>query len=362
MSLYLGDKLIAGAGTPTLDTRNVGQIIQSAMPLSDAGLHLLDGSLLANGSYSAFIAYMASMYVSCPEIFDTESNWQQSVAEYGVCGKFVYDSVNNTVRLPKKSSTGRHLVKSTVNGTSWCDVYSDGWCEQGGRFQSNDNTNTTVTFLKAYKDTNYTPIVGQMLGSAGDATYWNWAIYSMTNSTMVIHNATNGNTNSCVWQTCGYIDASDLEQETVYPYIVIANSTKTEIEVDIDEIATDLNGKADTDLANITNDGKQAIINSLMPDYENVISVDGVARGTYTQVVKDSFVITWGADPYTENYYVYVSPDNGTTEYIVGRRYDDENGQTEEVSFSFFVPKGWSFTNNVENGYHARIYPLKGAQ
>lgn len=97
------------------------------------------------------------------------------------------------------------IVETYVNGTSWYRVYSDGWCEQGGRFQSNDATNTTVTFLKPYKDTNYTPIVGHMLGSAGASTYWNWAIYSMTNSTMVIHNATDGNTNSCVWQACGYI-------------------------------------------------------------------------------------------------------------------------------------------------------------
>ena len=36
-------------------------------------------------------------------------------------------------------------------------------------------------------------------------------------------------------------------------YIVIANTTKTAIEVDIDEIATDLNGKADTDLSNVAN-------------------------------------------------------------------------------------------------------------
>ena len=37
-----------------------------------------------------------------------------------------------------------------------------------------------------------------------------------------------------------------------YYYIVAATSTKTNIEVDIDEIATDLNGKADADLGNCT--------------------------------------------------------------------------------------------------------------
>lgn len=114
--------------------------------------------------------------------------------------------------------------------------------------------------------------------------------------------------------------------------------------------------------SNITNIGKQAIVNNVIMDYENVVSVDGITAGVYTQVAKDSFVVTWGSDAYLENYYVYVSPDNGTTKYVVGYRYDDENVQTEAVSFTFFVPKGWYFTNNVEGGYSARIYPLKGAQ
>lgn len=334
--------------------RNIGELVQSHIPLTDAGLHLLDGSLInGTGSYAEFVTYMAGLVSSYPDLFISESDWQQSVADYGVCGKFVYDSVNNTVRLPKLSSTGRYLIKSYSSGTSWYRIYSDGWCEQGGSFSG-----TSITFSKEFIDTNYGFAgVGTDGNTAGAANTLKLSDKLTTGCTYYTH----GN-NGGLWRAFGYIDISSYKADPLYQYIVISNSTKTEIEVDIDEIATDLNGKADTDLANITNAGKQAIVNSLMPDYENVISVDGVARRTYTQVVKDSFVITWGADPYIENYYVYISPDNGITEYIVGRRYDDENGQTEEVSFSFFVPKGWSFTNNVENGYHARIYPLKGAQ
>lgn len=233
-------------------TRIVGEIIESTIPLTNAGLHLLDGSIIiGNGVYSEFVTYMAGLVNTHPEIFDTESNWQQSVADYGVCGKFVYDSVNNTVRLPKKSSTERHLVKSTVSGTNWCDVYSDGWCEQGGRFESNDDSSTTVSFLQEFLDTNYT-LVGLSYGNLGNDPYVNgWKAITLNTSSAVIRNNTNG-TNSFMWQACGYIDVSDLEQETVYPYIVISNSTKTEIEADIDEIATDLNGKADVDLTNCT--------------------------------------------------------------------------------------------------------------
>lgn len=338
MSLYLGDKLIAGAGTPTLDTRNVGQIIPSMLPLSDAGLHLLDGALInGSGSYAEFVTYISGLVSSYPNLFITESDWQTSVVNYGVCGKFVYDSSNNTVRLPK--ITG--IIEGTVDTNALGDLVEAGLPNITGRISINSaacgyGEGPLFETTEGHRYNN---------GQGGKGGTSNIGFDASRSSSVF------GNSDTVQPQTI-----------KAYYYIVIANSTKTEIEVDIDQIATDLNGKADTDLANITNDGKQAIINSLMPDYENVISVDGVARGTYTQVVKDSFVITWGSDPYTENYYVYVSPDNGTTEYIVGRRFDDENGQTEEVSFSFFVPKGWSFTNNIENGYHARIYPLKGAQ
>lgn len=107
---------------------------------------------------------------------------------------------------------------------------------------------------------------------------------------------------------------------------------------------------------------KQKITSWGVPDYENGVSVDGVASGTYTQVLKDSFVTAWGGDPYTEDYYAYVSPDNGATKYKVGKRYDDTNTNSQWTSFSFFVPKSWYFNVESENGYEAEIYPLKGAQ
>ena len=62
MSLYLGDQLISGANTP-IQGRVLGQIIQSTIPLSDAGLHLLDGSVIqSTGAYSTFYNYMANGY------------------------------------------------------------------------------------------------------------------------------------------------------------------------------------------------------------------------------------------------------------------------------------------------------------
>ena len=231
--------------------RNVGEIVESTVPLTDAGLHLLDGSLLSgSGSYADFVTHMAGVYTDHPELFTTEANWQTSVTNYGVCGKFVYDSVNNTVRLPKKSSTERHLVKSTVSGESWCDVYSDGWCEQGDKIGLGSNQgykSFDITFQREMANSHYNiQINSDFTGSTSDGTNY----YSNPTTTGVtIRTCGYG----YVWSIAGYTDVSDLGQETIYQYIVIANSTKTEIEVDIDEIATDLNGKADVDLSNVSN-------------------------------------------------------------------------------------------------------------
>lgn len=115
------------------------------------------------------------------------------------------DGGDNTQLLNAiKSFIGRTVIETYHNGTSWYRVWSDGWCEQGGRFQSADKTDTVVNFLKPFSDANYTPIVGQQYGSAGDAQYRTFNIYTISQASMTVHNATNGK-NTCIWMACGYI-------------------------------------------------------------------------------------------------------------------------------------------------------------
>ena len=257
MSLYLGENLISGVATPIEPTRNIGQIVASTIPLTDAGLHLLDGSLISgSGSYADFVDYIVGLVNDYPDLFETEANWQASVTTYGVCGKFVYDSVNDTVRLPKLYADERYLIKSYSSGTSWYRIYSDGWCEQGGVCTSHsyNTSNQQVNFIKPYLDTNY-----EVLAVAGATTQQSWQIAVRvavkTTTGLDIRGGTNADsayTGECSWYTAGYVDISDYAVSQQYNYIVIATSTKTDIEVDIDEITTDLNGKVDkADLAEV---------------------------------------------------------------------------------------------------------------
>lgn len=56
----------------------------------------------------------------------------------------------------------RELVEkkeATVGDPTWYNLYSDGWCEQGGQYIINTNNTTawyTVTLLKSYTSTQYT--------------------------------------------------------------------------------------------------------------------------------------------------------------------------------------------------------------
>lgn len=155
-------------------------------------------------------------------IFIDEGSWQTSVAQYGSCGKFVYNSTNNTLRLPKVSD----ILKGTTDLSALGDLVEAGI------------PNVTATF----------PI---------DNSSWVGGAMSIDGQNSV------GATGDSGVQFKGVFDASTLNSvfgnsPTVQPqvilgliYIVTATSTKTEIEIDIDEVVTDLNNKADMDLSNV---------------------------------------------------------------------------------------------------------------
>lgn len=233
MTVYKGTELIAGIATVVDKSERIGQIITSAIPLSDAGLHLLDGALISgSGIYSDFVDYIATLSSSNPECFDTEANWQSAVAANGVCGKFVYDSVNNTVRLPKYSNkiytSNPNSLPVIGNGMSL--GITDGTDNGGLAYYSNGYL---LTETNKY---------GVNVGTSSSYAYPSTTAHTSLGIT------TDGSKSGIIADLANITTALDG-----YWYIVVATSTKTDIEVDIDEIATDLNGKADVDLTNVSN-------------------------------------------------------------------------------------------------------------
>lgn len=166
--------------------------------------------------------------------FCTEAQWQATVtlSVTDSCGKFVYDPTLNTVRLPK--------INGIMQGTTAISVLGD--LVEAGL----PNITGNLGDIEA----------GDSAGSTSGAFYFNSQAmqnkFSQTTANRYGFGFDASRSSSI------YGNSSTVQPETtkVFVYIVVANSTKTEIEVDIDNIATDLNNKVnksgDTMTGNLT--------------------------------------------------------------------------------------------------------------
>lgn len=107
------------------------------------------------------------------------------------------------------ASTRSYLVESYVNGQSGYRLYSDGFCEQWGYSDQDENILRKITFLKPYKDTNYVVTLGA--SNINDPKNQNSRIAkirSITTTNMVVVGVYDNNILNdfhFYWQTCGYV-------------------------------------------------------------------------------------------------------------------------------------------------------------
>ncbi len=109
-----------------------------------------------------------------------------------------------TTTSTASSATPAVVVENYVNGTSWYRVWSDGWCEQGGR-EWFATAGTQITFLKAFKDTNYTLTTGL---NAGDNYVKSLNVSSILSTSFTGKATTDGGgsiSSIYWWKACGYI-------------------------------------------------------------------------------------------------------------------------------------------------------------
>lgn len=255
MSIYKGDKKVAGLGATR---RNIGEIVSSILPLTDAGLHLLDGAVISgDGIYGKFVTYIAGLVSSYPNLFISEADWQASISSYGVCGKFVYDSTNNTVRLPK--ITG--IIEGITDLSALGSLVEAGLPNITGQFNlaPGATVRSDAAASGAFQNVNstsYAPSFVQQTGY-GDLSF----------------NASRSNPI--------YGKSNTVQPQTIkaYYYICVAASVKPNIEADIDQIVSDLNLKAGTDLANVNSLGKSTSAGWAMPSGDTYINLTPGASG-----------------------------------------------------------------------------------
>lgn len=134
---------------------------------------------------------------------------------YFYVGEYTQTAVEQTAGLNAELFNGKmdrdlsnrtsniHFVIETSDKSilpSWYRIYDDGWCEQGGyRFPSTSN----ITFLKPFKDINFTVITQptDKMATSGSSTYQ--ANYNYT--THGFETIANVDIAGYVWQASGYI-------------------------------------------------------------------------------------------------------------------------------------------------------------
>ena len=285
--------------------RNIGELVQTLLPQTDAGLHLVDGALISgNGIYSQFVDYVAGLYAKNPKAsyFTTETDWQNSVKNYGVCAKFVYNSANRTVRLPKVTG----LVEGTIDINALGQLVQAGLPALSGRAVSNGaHTHTRGTmeikgalrFYGTSHGTNRVVYSASGAFTAEDATDVKSGVGTLQTDPNVRYQLVNfyasnkwsgaTSSNGAHTHEVNITDNNGIlgKSNTVQPrtvkgflYIVIGTYVKSSVHVNIDKVATDLNNKVDKDFSNITwsNEMRQIVANVVGNGLVNQIATEDI--------------------------------------------------------------------------------------
>lgn len=107
----------------------------------------------------------------------------------------------STVEAKPILNAKAYITETWSNGTSWYRKYSDGWIEQGGEYTKERDSNITVTFPVAFKDTNYTISTSQYSRlTSSEAPVCDFTV--KTNTGFAHNYASWGSKRG--WAACGY--------------------------------------------------------------------------------------------------------------------------------------------------------------
>lgn len=199
----------------------VGTIFPSAIPLTDASVHLLDGSTISQtGVYQEFAELLKSLISAGYNISCSQSEFDSAVSSTGNCGRFVIDNTYNTIRLPKITrfiqglSNMIDIGKSFEAGLPNITGTDRGVASQSyglsGAFYEKAMSGTGTVYQNSSTDTSYT--------RTGFDASRSSSIYGNSNTVQ--------------------------PQSTSFPYyIVLANGFVSDVKLDVDNIMTEVNNK-----------------------------------------------------------------------------------------------------------------------
>ena len=203
---------------------------------------------------------------------DQESNVEAIYAATGVAWYYVLDTANQRFKLPRskyafvglRGDVGNYVSESLPNITGYfeSDMNGTGWLglNAGGCFSGSSQPNNGAK----------TTSISQMSGDR----------YRTLN-----FNASNSSS--------AYQNGAPVQQRAtqMYLYFYVGNTIQGETSVNVAELAEDLNGKADIDLGNLSNDGKIVSAHLSMPSGTYDLLTLGTSGSTYTAPADGYFML-----------------------------------------------------------------------
>lgn len=200
--------------------RFVGEVFSSLVPINDNGVKLLDGSVLeVGGIYDEFINHIVGFKESYPNLFCTEEEWNTSISTYGTCGKFVYTE-GVSLRIPK--ITG--FVEGTLDATELGNLIEAGLPNIKGVSNIGGNAAKSALAGGALKQVRYQQ---------------NWVLNGAVSDT---NDLAEVELDASLYNPI-YGNSSTVQPQSirVYYYIVVANGIKQDVEIDLDNVLTEVN-------------------------------------------------------------------------------------------------------------------------
>ena len=247
-----------------------------AYPWTNGTIDLKETYLNINGSrYWTPVVYL-----------NEEQSWQRCISLYGQCGKFVYNPSNHTVRLPKLDG----FVECTFDDEKVGDLTEAGLPNITGSVPGTEEKQMKGVSYVSPEGCFYTKDVNATNGTSSNDTYDNDVFGFDASLSSKIY----GNSNT--------VQPESIKQLV---YIVLADSKRMDIEVDINNYATEINKKADKDLSNCT-----------APHIVSSYKTNGYWRFIYSNgYCRQGGIIQSGVDTYQSSKQLYLPQSFVDTEY-----------------------------------------------
>lgn len=187
--------------TSTNHTGVTGQDSDSGIIINNKTVSDFNAKIGSQYSGDSFVGWQTCGYAEVP----TQSDFTEVSGLYYYVGDTVQDAslINAGAVLGQLANVNAasrgYLVDSYHNGTEWYRIYSDGWIEQGGEVGASGQT--TVTFPKAFSNTNYT-VVATSIGTNGEI--YAQCIQRTSATQMTIYNHGGSAAFAKSWYACGY--------------------------------------------------------------------------------------------------------------------------------------------------------------